>query len=361
MGQRVRRSYPEVLLLVALSCTRDPPVDSHREPQGSPPVLHCAADAAQRLPELPGEVSGFCLPRAADVRRYGMGREAGLSGICDELFADQCEFYKTLGLRALALAAFRYQTSSRELGIVVLEFEDAPGAFGFVQARALGQGSGPSRSLPLEGARAHLGGAVLRLWRGRRAFEVTYRSEDQTVAEAESTASEVLSNFAEKVVRSFEGAAPEPYEIRFFEQAEGLSRLGPALLVTSALGVSQSGPGATVDLEDEGGKYRALVFARLDEPSAKDLIRTIQTGLGAPPLGKKTGILRARRLRAEAEPESWYFSRVGRVVLGVGPRADGRTGALDDAPRSLMESRLDRLAQRARAFRPPGSRQNDSR
>lgn len=357
MGPWVRRPIPDLVLLAALSCNRERLFESSRVVTTETESITCAPDAAQSLPELPVDVGGFCLPAAADVRRYGMGRENGLSGICNELFGDGCELFRMMGLRALALGSLRDRAhSGRELRVSVLEFEDAAGAFGFVEARGAPLVKDASSLHPVPGARAYVGDGSLRLWRGRRALEVFYMSDDQTRAEALGFADEFLPQFAEEAAKTLDAAAGEPYEIRFFEEAEGFARTRPARLVPSALGISQSGAGASAELRDANGEYLGLVFARMDEPSAKDLLHTIQGGLLAPPLGKKTGILRARRLQADAEPESWYFTRIGRVVVGVGPTSGLVAPAPTEPSRAVMESRLNALARRARAFPPHGPR-----
>lgn len=359
MGASVPRArlLQYVLLGAGLACSRGG-LDGERESAiAEAPEAACAPDAAAKLPELPPMLAGFCLPQAADVRRFGLGRGAGLHAACQELLGDSCESSKTSGLRALAVLELRDpKNPHRELRTTIFEFDDARGAFGFVQTRSLGPDGdvvSEASSLDVPGARAYVDHNTLRIWRGRRALEVRYIAEDQSRAELQARASVLLPEVARAAAAGLDAAASVPYEVRFFEEDPEVARLAAARLVPSALGLSQTGAGASVDLLDRHGQYRALLFPRLDEPSAKDLMRTIQWGLSAPPVGKNTGILRARRLRPEAAPESWYFYRVGRLVVGVGPLPEGLRKDTSEPAKAVMEARLARLARRAHAFPPP--------
>lgn len=358
-GASVPRARPlhYVLLSVGLACSRGPLDEEKGSAKVRAPEASCAADAAQKLPELPSELHGFCLPPAADVRRFGLGRGAGLHAVCQELLGDHCESSKTSGLRSVSVAELRDPLNPyRELRATIFEFDDVRGAFGFVQSRSLGtDGDAPSEATSVEvsGARAYVHHNTLRIWRGRRALEVRYIAEDQSRGELLARARLLLPEVAQTAAASLDAEQQVPYEVRFFEEDPDVARLGPARLIPTALGLSQTGAGASADLLDRHGQYRALLFPRLDEPSAKDLMRTIQWGLNAPPTGKNTGILRARRLRSEAEPESWYFYRVGRLVLGVGPLPEGLRKDPSEPAKAVMEARLARLARRAYAFPPP--------
>ncbi len=346
-----------LVLFEGLACSKGP-LDGEKEPAlAQAPEAACAADAAQRLPELPSPLHGFCLPQAADVRRFGLGRGAGLHAVCQEMLGDSCESSRTSGLRAVSVAELRDPMNPyRELRATIFEFDDVRGAFGFVQDRSLGpDGDAPSEASIIEvsGARAYVHHNTLRIWRGRRALEVRYIAEDRSKGEVQAQARELLPEVARTAAPSLDAALQVPYEIRFFEEDPEVARLAPAHLIPSALGLSQTGGGASADLLDRHGPYRALLFPRVDEPSAKDLMRTIQWGLSAPPVGKNTGILRARRLRPEAEPESWYFYRVGRLVVGVGPLPEGFRKEPREPEKATMEARLARLVRRAHAYPPP--------
>lgn len=347
-----RRLVSALLLLGTFGCQeRRGAPETERPLPASTSRPACAPDSGALAPELPGRVGDFCLLQTMDVRRYGRGSGGGLGGICDELFGGACDRYRSYGMAAILVARLGdLRLPSRSVRVVVTEFEKPAGAFGFYARRLVGEGHpAQSKARPFEVAWGRAAGAegVAFVWRGRRVAELTYESDEETPDEAARAAATVLGGLVEQIANTLGGPLDVPYEVRFLEQDPVLP-LGVRLLPEGPLGLQGIGEGAESFVSDTHGSYRVVLFVRADEPSAKDTLGGIQRALAAPPLSKKTRILSARRLRSGHDPESWYFSREGRVIVGVGPDAEGDRVLADGA----LRARLDDLIRRVRRSPP---------
>lgn len=299
---------------------------TEKEASAPPPKEPARADPCQGtssapIAGLPGSAHGYCVDPRSDVRRYGVAEASPLDAVCIELFNGECELYKSYGLQGVkTLRYIAANGSSAEVSVVASSFRRSSGAFGFFTQRILGSDL-PSQitvePLDVEQGRAVLGLGMAIVWRGKSVVELTYVSSEETPSEIESRSPEILRPLSRAIAETLVGPKQPERDVLLVESLEP-DALGVAVVTDGLLDVGGSGPG-TIGYFSRGEiPHRVLVAERRDESGSSDLLRLLRrSGIEKKLKGRE--IVRVRRTRENALPETWYLLRNDEVVLGVGP------------------------------------------
>lgn len=272
---------------------------------------------------VPIHAGTFCLDVRVDVQRYGAGFPLGLDWGCTEVLAGECDIYKDKELRSIKTFRYASASGSAEISGVLSEFSHARGAFSlFALRRAFAQrGVAPRAGLFQEkkatsgAARVFRNRQLAAIWGGRRVLEL--RRMD-SVHEANSAGADGPSDVAwaeltDTILQQFGRGEGGIYELDILEDSSGSASID--LFQDDLLGIRGSGHGA---IAREGVSHQQLISVRRDESAAKDFLTLLSREFGGQLLKEKS-VVRARRRRPGFAPETWFFSRSGRVVVGVGP------------------------------------------
>lgn len=300
------------------------------------------------------ELAGYCLDARSDPRFYGRGGEKLAEG-CHEFLGDSCEWSEILGLETIQVMTYvPQQGGEQRIRITVSEFGKPRGALGAYAQRVSG-GRHPRsiRAEPLDvSGRGVLRSTVSDLWQGRRVVEFRYSSESETALEKERSAERELRRVVEEFSRGLGGVSPLPYEASLLESARLIPH-GIVLVGDSSsrwTGIEESAVGYCRAGDHE---YRELVTLRRDEASAKDLLQFLAREHQGKWLQNKS-VLRVRSTSDDRLPETWFFTRLGRLVLAVGPDEEALPASEDkDAIEQQRLRALGELVQRARRAPPP--------
>jgi len=309
-----------LLLPLAFACSRQ--VEEGEQPPEPPPVrLQICSKVAQGLQEgLVTRAGGFCIDPDSDVRRYGTGADAALDAVCVELVNGECELYKSYGLEGVKTLQYVSDAGDRRtVNVIVSSFRFTAGAFGFFTRRILGDGRPNQitvKDLTVQG-RAVEGIGMTMLWRGKQVVELTYVSEDETPAEVEKRSPAVLRPLTEAIGRELVGGVSPPGEVELLESLAP-DRLGVLGLSDGFLGKTGTGEVWLAFFTEATSPHRAIVAERRGEDEAKDLLKLLRRSHVSKKL-KGRDIYRIRSTAAGASPETWFFLRRGRRILGVGP------------------------------------------
>lgn len=313
------------------------------EPKSDP----CKGTSSSPVDGLPGRAAGLCMDPGSDIRRYGIGAPAPLSGVCVELFNGECELYKSYGLEGVKTVRYIAQDGSpTTVSVVVSSFRRSGGAFGFFTQRVL-SGDLPSRAtvtpLEVEG-RAAFGVGMTVVWRGKHVVESTYVNENETPQEIEERSPRVLHPLTRLFAQTLVGPTEPERDVRFLEM-DGLDRLGVFVMTDGLLYATGTGPGAMGYFSQAEHPHRVLIADRRDPEGTRDLLQLLRRSHSAATL-KGRDIIRLRTTQPGGTPETWYLRRQDDVLLGVGPLGDESSELSTPEERKGADEEWERFAVR---------------
>lgn len=290
------------------------------KPETSAPVI-CEEGTRREERGVPLRLGEFCQDPRVDRKQSGSASSSGLTALCQEFLLADCEFPKRLQLQSLRSVAYVDEKNpARRLRVIWSEFPRQEAAWIFFLHRVLEQKhpqffTGAELSVP--GGRAVLKDSLSHLWQGRFLLELRYENLEQTPAERAQESRHVLPTVTAELAQALGAEGRLPYEVELL-QGEQLWPWGWRWEEQSLLELSGVGSSWTGFFRGPRAPYQIVLAVREEESAAKDLFQMLRRVPRSRLLQNKT-VVSVRRLREGYAPETWYWSRVGRVVYGVGP------------------------------------------
>lgn len=354
------RSFGRNATLVALACLAFACNKERTVERGAPPPPiasskpgACASGggtvkdsvSAAFFPRTAGD---YCVDPNSEARAFGENAQNSLDAVCTELFDGECEVYKSFGLRRVV--TLRYIDGKGSPGAVnvnLSRFASAEGAYGFFTKRVVADAD-PAETVPaaLEaGGAGALGSGIAYVWRADMVAELSYTNELEPPDQLKASAQRALPPIAKALGDALPGDAHPPKAVSLLPSANRLP-MGVSYASKDLLGIAGTGTGALGFYREGTERYRVFALTRVDEDSAKDVLKTLRKVDGAKGL-KDTGV-DAVSFSVRDEESSplvgWVVGRKGSTVVGVGDELFVLRGKADSQAARIPEAKkLERV------------------
>ncbi|HKO47408.1 MAG TPA: DUF6599 family protein [Polyangiaceae bacterium] len=297
---------------------------------------------------FPRLAADYCVDPNSEARAFGENAPNSLDAVCTELFDGECEVYKSYGLkRVVTLRYIDGKGSPGAVNVNLSRFASAEGAYGFFTKRVVADAdpaeTGPA---PLEaGGAAALGSGIAYVWRADMVAELSYTNELEPPDQLKASAQRALPPIAKAMGEVLPGDAHLPKAVSLLPVANRLP-MGVSYAAKDLLGIAGTGPGALGFYREGTERYRVFSLTRIDEDSAKDVLKTLRKVDGAKGL-KDTGVdAVAFSIRDEESSPliGWVVGRKGSTVVGVGDEPFVLRGKPDSQAARIPEAKkLERV------------------
>jgi uncharacterized protein DUF6599 len=297
---------------------------------------------------FPRVAADYCVDPNSEARAFGESAPNSLDAVCTELFDGECEVYKSFGLRRVV--TLRYIDGKGSPGAVnvnLSRFASAEGAYGFFTKRVVADAD-PAETVPatLEaGGAGALGSGIAYVWRADMVAELSYTNELEPPDQLKASAQRVLPPIAKAMGDALPGDAHLPRAVSLLPTANRLP-MGVSYAAKDLLGIAGTGPGALGFYREGAERYRVFSLTRVDEDSAKDVLKTLRKMDGAKAL-KDTGVdaISFSMRDDESSPlVGWVVGRKGSAVVGVGDELFVLRGKADSQAARIPEAKkLERV------------------
>ncbi|MGE5784183.1 MAG: DUF6599 family protein [Myxococcales bacterium] len=322
-----------IVVLATSGCKRGTPSSRGDAPPPAPSATAglCSAGGgkigdALAAKLLPASFDGYCIDPNNEVRTYGKEGKGTIEQVCTELFDGECEVYRAYGLERVVSA--RYADGAGTPGNITVNlsrFDSVQNAFGFFTRRVVGDTDPAALSLDSidAGSLGALGSGVAYVWRGMHVAELSYSNDNEAPDALKASSKRLLPVLGHAIGELLPGERELPAAARLLPEASRI-KLGLVFEPKHILGITGAGPGAIGFYREGERRYRLIALERPNDQAAQDVMKTLRKVEGAseqkgpPPtvtLGMRTGAEGAKTDGAKLE---WMFSRVGRVVIGIG-------------------------------------------
>ena len=292
---------------------------------------------------FPRTAADYCLDPNSEARAFGENAQNSLDAVCTELFDGECEIYKSFGLRRVV--TLRYIDGKGSPGAVnvnLSRFATAEGAYGFFTKRVVADAD-PKETAPAQldaGGAGALGSGIAYVWRADKVAELSYTNELEPPDQLKASAKKILAPIARAMGAVLPGDLQLPKAVSVLPSEHRLP-MGISYAVKDVLGIASVGPGAIAFYDDGGERYRAFALARVDEDSAKDVLKTLRKVDGSKGL-KDTGVDAVTfsiRDEETSPPVGWVVGRKGSTVVGVGDEVFALRGKADSQAARVPEAK----------------------
>lgn len=318
-----------LLLVSVLACKRrSEPIEGSAPP---PPVVSSQPGAcvsgggvvkdsvsAAYFPRVAGD---YCIDPNGDAKTFGESAAAPLDSVCD-LFDGECEVYKRFGLKRVVTVQYvDGKGSPGNVTVTLSRFASAEAAYAFFTKRVVADADPLEASpAPLEaGAAGALGSGMAYVVRGELVAELRYVHELESPDQIKASSARVLPVIARALGEKLPGESTLPPSAQRLPAASRIPS-GISYEYRDLLGVPGAGRGALGFYKNGERRYRIFASVRLEEDSAKDVIKTLKKQPGAKAI--KDSPIDAVLVgipEGEGGPKvEWVVGRSGGVVAGVG-------------------------------------------
>ena len=266
----------------------------------------------------------YCVDPNGDARTFGEAAAAPLDAVCD-LFDGECEVYKRFGLKRVVTVQYvDGRGSPGSVTVTLSRFASPESAYAFFTKRVVAD-SDPLESAPAPlaaGAAGALGSGMAYVVRGEFVAELRYVHELESPDQIKASSARVLPTIAQALGEKLPGDLALPVSVQRLPVANRIPS-GVAYEYQDLLGVSGAGRGAVGYYREGARRYRLFASVRLEEDSARDVIKTLRKQVGAKSI--KDSPIDAVLLSVqdgEGTPRvEWVVGRSGGVLAGVGDEA----------------------------------------
>lgn len=298
---------------------------------------------------FPRAAGDYCVDPHGEARAFGKEASGSLDQVCTELFDGECEVYKAYGLeRVVTLKYVDGKGSPGTVSVSLSRFATREGAFGFFTKRVVAD-TDPEEitltKLDLPGAGA-LGSGIAYVWRGVHVAELSYTNEVEPPDQLKSTGKRVLPPLATALAVKLPGDTALPVAALALPAADRYP-FGLSYAFDDVLGLTGVGAGAVGFYQRDGRRWRAFAIVRPDEDSAKDVVKALRKVEGSktlkpPPI---EGLAFSLRPDDDAPKLSWFATRTGRVVVGIGDEEFAVSDQSEAGPKATNMSDEQKLAE----------------
>jgi len=337
-----------LLLLASLGACkrRSEPTDGSAPP---PPVVSSQPGAcgtgggnvkdtvsAGYFPRVAGD---YCIDPNGDAKTFGEAAAAPLDAVCD-LFDGECEVYKRFGLKRVVTVQYvDGKGSPGNVTVTLSRFASPEAAYAFFTKRVVADAD-PLETAPAPldaGAAAALGSGMAYVVRGELVAELRYVHELESPDQIKASSARVLPIIARLLGEKLPGELALPASASRLPAAKRVPS-GISYEYRDLLGVSGTGRGAVGFYQDGARRYRVFVSVRLEEDSAKDVIKTLKKHEGAKALKDSPidQVILGVHESEGAPKVEWVVGRSGGVVAGVGDEAFALAPSADGAAKPKL-------------------------
>jgi hypothetical protein len=274
--------------------------------------------SASYFPRVAGD---YCIDPNGDAKTFGEAAAAPLDSVCD-LFDGECEVYKKFGLKRVVTVQYvDGKGSPGNVTVTLSRFASPEAAYAFFTKRVVADAD-PLETAPAPlaaGAAAALGSGMAYVVRGELVAELRYVHELESPDQIKTSSARVLPIIARALGEKLPGELTLPVSVLRLPEAKRIPS-GIAYEFRDLLGVSGAGRGAVGFYQDGERRYRIFASVRLEEDSAKDVIKTLKKQEGAKSI-KDSPIdeVIVGVHESEGAPKvEWVVGRSGGIVAGVG-------------------------------------------
>lgn len=325
-----RALLPAAVVVLALGCERAAPRAapsasvSVKKPAPKPNA--CAGDGGTlddpaRAAWFPRNVAGLCIDPHADFRSFGDGAKAPLGASCETLEGD-CAGYVRYGLRRVLVVPYVSATDPRaRVTVTLLELASPDASYALFARRVLGDAPNDFSSwkrLDSDGTALRSGARAL-AWRASHLALLDYTDETSAPDRVAERGGAALEGLARELVLSLPGKPDLPPAVALLPKRDG-GPLAVRFEHEDLFGIGGIGSGALARYTPNGRIEPLAVLARVDDDSAKDVLKTLRRVLGS--RAQKGAPYEALavpiRERDDERRIEWLFGRKRNVVLGIG-------------------------------------------